>query len=88
MSVKAMALRKRSARALGVAPPRKRDHSKDTEDDIIAFVQNYGKYYGGDGYRHPPFYAVTYEGRTYCSDDTRDLVVRICRENNIPVQGD
>lgn len=51
------------------------------EDDIVEFVC--------ENARYPPIgisaYHVKFEGRLYTAKDTRDLVVRICRDLGIKV---
>jgi hypothetical protein len=46
-----------------------------TENEVIKHVQKHGVYFA----QTHPHYVVSWKGVTYSSDDTRDLVVTICK---------
>ena len=53
-----------------------------TEEDIINYVCKYGRCVSPV----KGLYGVSYNGRAYLMPDTRDLVVAICNDNNIPFE--
>ena len=48
------------------------------EETIIKHVQKYARYYG-----IPKRYGVEWSGKTYFADDTRTLVLLICRDEGV-----
>jgi len=58
-------------RHVDLKQPRELTPKKPTEDTIIEWVIKYG---------------VSYGGKAYLSEDTRDLVVMICKDNGIEVE--
>lgn len=56
---------------------------KLTEEDVIAHVCEHGEY------RDLPtksVYSVSWKGKAYRAEDTRDLVVAICKDEGIRVR--
>jgi hypothetical protein len=53
-----------------------------TEDQIIEHVQKHGRYHT----LPRPFYAVQWDAKMYHAQDTRDLVIQICKAEGLKVR--
>jgi hypothetical protein len=62
--------------------PHEREPRKPTEDAIIKWVTKYGRCISPRTGK----YGVSYNGKAYLSEDTRALVVMICKDNGIEVE--
>jgi len=54
------------------------NNPKLTESDIVNYVILHGKYINGE-------YIVSWNGKAYAANDTRSLVVKICKMEGITV---
>jgi len=69
-------------RHVDLKQPRELTPKKPTEDTIIEWVIKYGRCISPRTGK----YGVSYGGKAYLSEDTRDLVVMICKDNGIEVE--
>lgn len=53
------------------------------DDQIVKHVSKYGRFIAA--LKSTP-YSCDYNGVNYCAADTRELVVKICKANNITVE--